>query len=55
MHACQNGDAHALRREIDLAVGVLMGVGRCTEREAFGVIAAAVHSTGLGSGSFPGH
>lgn len=33
-----------------MAVGALMGVRRCTEREAFDVIVEAMQATGLGPG-----
>lgn len=41
---------HLSRREIDLAVGALMALHRCTEREAFDRMVRAVHSTGIGLG-----
>ncbi len=39
------------RNVIDVAVGVLVGLRRCTEREAFNEIAGAVRATGVGLGS----
>ncbi len=36
------------RRELDRAIGVLMVLRRCREREAFQEIADAVHRTGIG-------
>lgn len=35
------------RREIDMAIGVLMGLRHCSERQAFDEIAAAVGQTGM--------
>lgn len=37
----------AARKQIDVAVGILVGLRRCSEHEAFREIAAAVHRTGL--------
>lgn len=39
------------RRAIDVAIGILMGLRRCSEREAFDELAAAVHQTGIGLGT----
>jgi enamine deaminase RidA (YjgF/YER057c/UK114 family) len=39
------------RRDIDLAIGVLIGLRRCSERQAFNEIAAVVAQTGIGLGS----
>jgi hypothetical protein len=39
------------RREIDMAIGVLIGLRHCSERQAFNEIAAAVGETGIGLGS----
>ncbi len=36
------------RRSIDMAIGVLVGLRRCTAREAFAEIANAVHENGIG-------
>jgi hypothetical protein len=36
---------------IDVAIGVLVGLRRCTERQAFNEIASAVRETGMGVGS----
>jgi hypothetical protein len=36
------------RRDIDMAIGVLIALRRCTERQAFAEIAAAVGRTGVG-------
>ena len=44
-----DGSADALSRHvIDVAIGVLMGLRRCSERQAFNEIAAAVSETGVG-------
>ena len=46
------GSADALsRHEIDVAIGVLVGLRRCSERQAFNEIAAAVSETGVSLGS----
>lgn len=42
------------RRAIDVAIGILMGLRRCSEREAFDELAAAVHETGIGLGTLSG-
>ena len=39
------------RRVIDVAIGILMGLRGCTEREAFDELAAAVRETGIGLGT----
>jgi hypothetical protein len=36
---------------IDVAIGVLVGLRRCSERQAFNEIAAAVRETGVGVGT----
>ncbi len=36
------------RRDIDMAIGVLMVLRRCSERQAFDEIAASVAETGIG-------
>lgn len=49
-----HNDRHAdalLRSVIDVAVGVLVALRRCSEREAFNEIADAVRETGVGLGS----
>jgi hypothetical protein len=46
----QRGDP-ASRRVIDLAIGILMGLRRCSERDAFDDLVAAVHETGIGPGA----
>jgi hypothetical protein len=39
------------RRELDLAIGALMAIRGCSDREAFEEIADAVHQTSIGLGS----
>ena len=39
------------RREIDMAIGVLIGLRQCSERQAFNEIAAAVSETGVSLGT----
>lgn len=39
------------RRSIDLAIGILMGLRRCSEREAFDDLVNAVYETGVGPGA----
>ncbi len=46
----KNPDA-ASRREIDMAIGVLIGLRQCSEHEAFSEIVAAVSETGVGLGT----
>ena len=41
------GDS-ASRRAIDLAIGILMGLRGCSERDAFDDLVRAVHQTGIG-------
>ena len=38
----------ASRRVIDVAIGILMGLRRCSERDAFDDLVRAVHETGVG-------
>ena len=38
------------RREIDLATGILVGLGGCSEREAFAELVAVVQHTCIGLG-----
>lgn len=38
------------RRVIDLAVGILIGLRGCTDREAFDELVGVVHQTGVGIG-----
>lgn len=44
----------ASRRVIDLAIGILMGLRGCSEREAFDDLVDAVHQTGVGPASLAG-
>ncbi|MCV7228942.1 ANTAR domain-containing protein [Mycolicibacterium komossense] len=44
-------DELSSRRVIDMAIGVLMGLRGCSERDAFDDLANAVHETGLGLGA----
>jgi hypothetical protein len=39
------------RRVIDVAVGILVGLRGCSEREAFEELVRVVHQTGIGIGS----
>jgi hypothetical protein len=39
------------RRVIDVAVGILVGLRGCSEREAFQELVRVVHQTGIGIGS----
>jgi ANTAR domain len=48
-HSYQPGD-HRSRREIDLAIGVLMGLRRCTAREALEALVDATRASGVGLG-----
>ena len=48
-HRDMYGDAS--RTVIDVAIGVLVGHRRCSERQAFNEIAAVVSETGVGLGS----
>jgi hypothetical protein len=46
----QPGERRA-RREIDLAMGVLIGIRRCSEEEAFAALADATRASGHGLGA----
>ena len=46
-----NSAAAPSRREIDMAIGVLIGLRQCSERQAFGEIAAAARETGVSLGT----
>ena len=46
-----NSPATASRRELDMAIGVLIGLRQCSERQAFSEIVAAVGETGVGLGT----
>jgi hypothetical protein len=39
------------RRVIDVAIGILIGLRGCSEREAFDELVRAVHQTGIGIGT----
>lgn len=39
------------RRVIDVAIGILVGLRGCSEREAFDELVRVVHQTGVGIGS----
>lgn len=41
----------ASRQVIDVAVGILMALRGCSEREAFDDLVAGVHDTGVGPGA----
>ena len=42
--------AHQSRREIDMAIGVLMGIRRCSAREASEALAGVTRASGIGLG-----
>ena len=42
------------RRVIDIAIGILVGLRGCTERQAFDELVAVVKETGLGIGRVAG-
>jgi hypothetical protein len=42
------------RRVIDVAIGVLMGLRGCSEKDAFDDLVNAVHETGIGLGGIAG-
>jgi ANTAR domain len=42
---------HTSRREIDVAVGILVALRGCSERAAFGELVGVVHDSGLGIGA----
>jgi len=41
---------HRSRREIDMAIGVLIGIRRCSAREALEALAGATRASGVGLG-----
>jgi ANTAR domain len=41
---------HQSRHEIDLAIGVLMGIRRCSEQAALQALVAATRASGVGLG-----
>jgi ANTAR domain len=49
----RRGDS-ASRRVIDLAIGILMGLRGCSEREAFDDLVNAVHETSIGPAGLAG-
>jgi hypothetical protein len=49
LHSYRPAD-HRSRREIDMAIGVLMGVRRCSQREASEALVCATRTTGVGLG-----
>jgi hypothetical protein len=48
-HSYQPG-AHRSRREIDLAIGVLIGIRRCSQNEALEALVDAMRVSGRGLG-----
>jgi hypothetical protein len=44
-------DQYCSRREIDMAIGALIGMTHCSQEHAFDLLAAAVHHTGAGLGA----
>ena len=51
MNHCEMYRDASSRTVIDVAIGVLVGLLRCSERQAFNEIAAAVDETGVGLAS----
>jgi hypothetical protein len=49
MHSYRPAE-HRSRREIDMAIGVLMGVRRCSAQEASAALAHATRASGVGLG-----
>jgi hypothetical protein len=45
---------HTSRRVIDLAVGILIGLRGCSQREAFDELVRVVNQSGVGIGSIAG-
>jgi ANTAR domain len=41
---------HRSRREIDMAIGVLMGIRRCSQQEALEALVGATRTSGVGLG-----
>ncbi|MEE3062647.1 MAG: ANTAR domain-containing protein [Actinomycetota bacterium] len=41
---------HRSRREIDMAIGVLMGIRRCSQKEALDTLVRATRASGVGIG-----
>jgi ANTAR domain len=48
-HSYRPGE-HRTRREIDMAIGVLMGIRRCSQREALHALVGATRASGVGLG-----
>lgn len=53
MRQCRRIHQHSSRREIDMALGALIGITHCSQERAFGVLVAAVHHTGTGLSVVP--
>jgi hypothetical protein len=49
MHSYRPAE-HRSRREIDMAIGVLMGIRRCSQKEALATLVHATRATGVGIG-----
>lgn len=49
-YRCHTGE-YPTRRDIDVAIGILVGLTRCSPERAFDRLAAAVHRTGIGLGT----
>jgi hypothetical protein len=47
-------DGHASRRTVDVAIGILVGLRGCSERDAFDELVGVVNRTGLGIFSVAG-
>ena len=47
----QRATAHTSRREIDVAVGILIGLRGCSDRAAFDELVGVVRDTGIGIGA----
>ncbi len=47
----QRATAHTSRREIDVAVGILVGLRGCSDRAAFEELVGVVRDTGIGIGA----
>lgn len=51
MEPCRYSPAHSSRRPIDMAIGVVIALRRCSEEQAFQHIVAAAHHTHVGLGA----
>jgi hypothetical protein len=49
MHSYRPAE-HQSRREIDMAIGVLIGIRRCSAQEALEALVAATRASGVGLG-----